>query len=516
MSGGIEGIARLTLFLLLFIIGSIAYANFIGWNLLYDVISKGEVISSVFWPAVICIERPFSNLKDLDFFSKISPTFSINNIKYKNRALPKIVPLFDMYRWTELKPFNQFGIISEFNGLEMFIDMDLKVEPSNYIVKTDETNIPIPQGAFYNLPLDMNFPRCGYIRYSNKNLFVQLGRTKLRWGPSEFPMVISNSSPYFDNFSFSQKIDFAESKSLTYSYSLISIDPDLTATESSLQSRNAVSNVIYNEPAKTLVAHRLDLKLFRNFRIGVGELNLVGGKHPNLQDISPFIIFHNIYSPHYQNVIGSLDFSWTMIPNLMVYGELAFDDIRLPSEPKDSPLEYGISFGSRFTSRIFEGKFMGDVEYSHTSNWMYNCRAQPYLKFTNRIVMFSNFPSGMNFFDYPIGFKYGQGADMFSITSEYFGKVLNLKGQLILLRKGNLSFEDYYTKEIKNVFTNHVFCDFGGTIRNLFFKNLNFFANLHLHFPSDGNMETDLHFGFEYSMILKDITKLFSHFFDQR
>jgi len=191
------------------------YANFIGWDLLYDVISKGEVVPSIFWPAVVYIERPLSNLEDLDFFLKFSPTFSINNIECTNRALPKIVPLFDMYRWTKLKPFSQFGIISNFYGLEMFIGMDLKVEPSNYIVKTDETNIPIPQGAFYKLPLDMNFPRYGYIRYSNKNLFIQLGRTALKWGSSEFPMVISNSSTYFDNFKSSQNIDFAESKKIT-------------------------------------------------------------------------------------------------------------------------------------------------------------------------------------------------------------------------------------------------------------------------------------------------------------
>jgi len=348
---------------------------------MYDKISNGEVISAEVWPAIEYIEKPaFSNFEDVSFFINFSPLLSLNNITYEATTLSKVVPQFDMYRWTELKPFEQFGFASKLNGFEVLVNMDLKVEPSNYLIDHDEINIPIPQGAIYNLPLDMNFPRCGYIRYSNKNFFAQLGRTKLKWGPSIFPVVISDSSPYFDNFSFSQKIDFSLNKSLTYSYSLISIDPDLIPSESVLQAKNISNGMIFNEPSKTLIAHRLDLKFSKNFRIGVGELNLVGGKHPNLQDMNPFIIFHNIYSAPYQNVLGSLDFSWVVIPDFMIYGEIAFDDIRLPSESKDSPLEYGLSFGGRFTSKILDGNFVGSVEYSHTSNWMYNCRMQPYLK----------------------------------------------------------------------------------------------------------------------------------------
>lgn len=502
---------------LFLIVYDFVYAFSIDMELLYNKISNGETLSTEFWPVVEYVEKPaISNFEDLGFFIKFSPVFSINNITRKYTVLPKIVPLFDMYRWTELRAFEQFGIASKFNGFEMFIDMDLKIEPSNYLIKNDELNIPVPQGAFYNLPLDMNFPRCGYMRYSNQNFFVQLGRTKLKWGPSTFPMVISDSSPYFDNFSFSQKIDFAEDKSLTYSYSLISIDPDLTSTESSLQAKNIHNNMIFNEPSKTLVAHRLDFKFFKNFRMGIGELNLIGGKHPDLQDMNPFIIFHNIYSSHYQNVMGSLDFSWTMIPNFMIYGELAFDDIRLPSEAKSSPLEYGLSLGSRFTSSIFNGKLMGSAEFSHTSNWMYNCRSQPYLKFTNRITMFSNFPAGVNFFDYPIGFRYGQGADMFSITLNYFKKNLDLQEQFLFLRKGKLGFEDYYTNDIKNTFTNHIICNFKGKFRNLFFKNLNFFTDLYLDYLLNKDMEIDLNLGFEYSTVLKDITKVFSYLVNRR
>lgn len=488
---------------------SIVFSNF--ELILHGKISEGETLVSAFWPATEYFEKVSSNPCDLKFFVSFSPSFSLNNISLEYEKLPKIVPLFDVYRWTKLKPFNQFGFFSTFKGFEIFTDMDLKVEPANYLLKRDEMNFPIPQGAFYNLPLDMNFPRNGYLRYSNENFFLQLGRTKLRWGPSEFPLTISDSSPYFDNISFSYRFDYAKNRSLTYSYSLISVDPDLTATESYLQSKNVSNGVIYNEPSKTIVAHRLDFRLGKNFRVGLGELNLVGGKVINLQDMSPLIIFHNIYSASYQNVLGSLDFSWTFVPNFMFYGEVAFDDIRLPSESEESPMEYGLSLGGRFTSNVSNGKFVADIEFSHTSDWMYNCRAKPYLKFSNRIVMMSNFPAEMNFFDYPVGFKYGQSADMLSVTLNYFRENMEFKNRFLLLRKGNLNFENYYYEDYEKILSNYLIITFGALLKDILLNNMNVFADVYLQFQKEKSPKIDLSIGFEYSLIFKEIVELFSN-----
>jgi hypothetical protein len=475
-------------------------------------ISSGETFATAFWPAVEYFEKVSPNSDDLKFFVSFSPSFSLNNISFENESLPKIIPLFYAYRWTELKPFNQFGFSSTFKGFEIFANMDLKVEPANYLIKRDEINFPIPQGAFYNLPLDMNFPRRGYLKYSNENFFLQIGRTKLKWGSSEFPLTISDSSPYFDNISFSYRFDYAKNKSFTYSYSLISVDPDLTATESYLQSKNVSNGVIYNEPSKTIVAHRLDFKLGKNFRMGVGELNLIGGKVIDLQDISPLIIFHNIYSAPYQNVLGSFDFSWVIVPNFMLYGEIAFDDIRLLSESEKSPMEYGLSFGGRFSSNALNGNFVGSIEFSHTSDWMYNCRTQPYLKFSNRVVMMSNFPSGMNFFDYPIGFKYGQSADMLSVTLNYFRENMEFKNQLLFLRKGNLNFENYYYENLEKTLTNYFILVSKSLFKNVFLKNLDIFADIHLQFQKKEKPRVDLSVGFEYSLVFKEIAEIFSGF----
>ncbi|MGC8699301.1 MAG: capsule assembly Wzi family protein [Candidatus Acidifodinimicrobium sp.] len=386
-----------------------------------------------------------------NFFIRFSPEISANNWPVYIPS-SSYIDLTQAYRYDSLKPWMVFGYQTNIgNKLYFLIRMDLRKEIANFFEKDDHDNLPFTGLNFSLSPseeaFDFNFPDEGYASYYSKNFFFNFGRSKLSWGPMTHGLTLSDNSPYYDegSFIYTTPADFI--KRFSFTYNAISVNPILTQAEYYEQSHylDPMADRIYDEPSKYLFAHRIDFLVTNNFRIGLGELDLVGGKFPDLTDFNPFIIWHNVYGRGYSNSFGSLDFSYVPVKSLQLYGEFALDQDQNPVTPEPTPgnvpadykpVAYGYGIGAKYSWGDWNDMSQMGVEYYYTLPWMYN-RWEPYLKFTNRIMRLSNNPASIFYTDYPFGYMYGPDAQTLNIFFRKHIDNIDIDSGFMWLRKGS-------------------------------------------------------------------------------
>ncbi|MCD6551685.1 hypothetical protein [Thermotoga sp.] len=330
---------------------------------------------------------------------------------------------------------------------------------------------------------DANFPYTAYGVYEGDSFYVVIGRSKIRWGSSEFPVAISDVSPCFNHFTFS-----TEGK-IQYTFHLVSINPVLTEREWEKQSSfvpvNADPLSPYTEKVKTLAAHRLDFHFGENLRFGVGELTMIGGKYPDLFTVSPFAIWHNNYNEGCTNSMASFDFSWVPEKGFEIHGEFALDDLVGTTENESKPTACAFNVGVRRSFSTGSLKGVLSVEYALATKFVYNTFL-PYLKFNNRFVYLTNLPSSRTIVDYPIGFAFGPDAKLLNVSFDLFKEDASLEADFFYLVKGPNTLYTEYPREEEG----ETQAFFGANLRgkighmnfSLFFSGSEFLAGLGVEF----------------------------------
>ena len=167
-------------------------------------------------------------------------------------------------------------------------------------------------------------------------------------------------------------------------------------------------------PFKMFTYHRFEFKPFTRLGIGISEMQLVGGKAPDLTNLLPTVSWHNTYSAGVSNVMLLAD-AWSVpVRGLLVYGEFLMDDSKAPTEdgaakPQCWAWELGSEWVLPVESRNW--RFSARAEYSHADTWTYN-RWQPYLTMYQRQLI----TGGHRGFDIPLGHPEGGDVDQGSLT----------------------------------------------------------------------------------------------------
>jgi len=340
------------------------------------------------WPFQVVTKYPYS---------WGTPTNPAENVFYLQEELPEFLKL-------------EFSLVS--NGFCLFISIPIQKEFQNRL-KTLETMHNVP----FDFSIDLNFPHEAYLYYAKDIFFVSVGRFKLSWGDARYPVQVSPVTS-FDNLTFSIKFE-----NVLFTFHAIPSYPLLTPEEYKIQkeySDQHTKGLYFYEPSKYIFAHRLDFyKKFGGdftFRLGIGEISVVGGKFPDLIDLSPAIFYHNTYGEGYSNISGGADFSLTYKDRVKFYGELVFDDLisltEVGSNYKPGAFAYNVGVNLKFENQEIW------FEYARTSEWMYVTNYLPYLRINVRKFYIQNFPPARFLVDYPLGFVYGPDARMISFGFE--------------------------------------------------------------------------------------------------
>ncbi|MBO8160959.1 MAG: hypothetical protein H0Z24_04930 [Thermosipho sp. (in: Bacteria)] len=339
----------------------------------------------------------------------------------------------NFYLFNEIPPLMSFTFEFSKNGFTLFSKVDIQKEPITR-TKEFENNLFIQPFDINTLSFDMNFPELFYVYYANQNLFLSIGRFPIKWGAAKYPITISDTT-FQDNITFSTKIDnFRYTYHIISSYSLLS--PEEQYIQSNYSDRHN-PGLYFDAPYKTIIAHRFDFE-FNKLRIGIGDLNVVGGKFPDLIDLNPLMFFHNTYGEGYSNVMASVDFTYKFNSNITFYGEFSMDDFEVPTTEAGSnykPTSYGYNLGGKYKNDNFDFY----IEYDHTSEWMYITNYLPYLRINVRHFYLDNLTSPKrSLMDFPLGFIYGPDATMVSVGINFNQKELKINFEYNLLFKGTV------------------------------------------------------------------------------
>jgi hypothetical protein len=219
--------------------------------------------------------------------------------------------------------------------------------------------------------------------FKRAGLTMTLGRQSLYWGPQPTNLILSETAEPLDMFS----AEYDRGR-LHFSFLFARLDDSRPDSVDSVR----YPGYGFNDN-RYLAGHRLDIKLFRNFKLGLFETSLFGGegRPPELYYLNPLQFFHalQLNDNKDDNTILGLDFTYLPFPGWSIYGQLIIDDFQIDDRERgdQEPDEIGWMAGLFRAGQL--GDFSPDIklEYVRITNRTYHQR-QPrnrYL-FRNRLL----------------------------------------------------------------------------------------------------------------------------------
>jgi hypothetical protein len=246
--------------------------------------------------------------------------------------------------------------------------------------------------------------------------WLAIGRFKAGIGDGHFGNTMLNSQAEW----YDQVQGALGDKNFRFMYMLSSSVTHLYDAESAIQFRENVDGTRYRwdpvsdhdsvttmDAVKVFAYSQIEARFWDWLRLGVTQMNLIGGKEPNLLDILPVTFWHNAYTSGFTNVMLNRNASLVPFNGIKLFREFTLDDVRDRDEGTDSkPFQYAWQSGGSYSFRPSVSLLVTlGGEYSFTSEWVY-CRWQPYLIMYQRHMLSGGF-SGT---DWPLGFAYGPDA----------------------------------------------------------------------------------------------------------
>ena len=237
------------------------------------------------------------------------------------------------------------GFEIETDNIFFLLKIDIREELSNFIGVAPHSNIPYLGNTKY-VVTNAQYPQIAFIEYSNPYFFVSVGRRKLDMGPGKYSFMLSSEAqPNLDAIALGAS--YIEGK-FNLSYSLYGIG----GSNSTINGYGKETDLM-----KTFFVHKVTISN-DVFRFGFSEMNCIYGAHPGFFDMTPFVLWHNLYQEEHSNVMIEVSLEGK-IKELRLWAQYAQDDLYFPGEGGFNNKPTGIGFGFGFDYKLF-----GSEEFS--------------------------------------------------------------------------------------------------------------------------------------------------------
>ena len=263
-------------------------------------------------------------------------------------------------------------------------------------------------------------PQEAYLSWAWEHASFAAGRFKTGIGFGEENLILNGQAVWYDNVQFSwwnEKFKFFTMIGASSSHLS---DAEWEVQQYDWDTINNHDATVAGDdgmiiPFKMFTYHRIEWKPFSRLGLALTEMQLVGGKMPDLTNFLPAVIWHNTYTAGVTNVMFQVD-AWALpAKGLFVYGEFLIDDMLLSGiESSDAkPRSLGWELGALYTLPVNVPGWIFFVsgEYTHVDEWTYT-RWQPYLSMYQRQVA----TGGWHGLDTPLGHSEGGDVDTFAIS----------------------------------------------------------------------------------------------------
>ncbi|MBN1500637.1 MAG: hypothetical protein JW982_10795 [Spirochaetes bacterium] len=293
---------------------------------------------------------------------------------------------------------------------------------SNYYVKNSKGELTGP--GFYS-PASSGYYEAGeapseaYLSFAMKHASLSVGRFKTGIGEGFLGNTFLNGkAPWYDQMQFSIYTD-----KIKFFYMIGGSNSHLTEEEFNLQNQvGGIDNNYYPteeykaEHMKTFIYHRLEWKPFRNFKLGFGEMNVVGGKFPEFNELNPVTFYHNTYDVNHREYMCMLDLNYVPVRGLLIYSEFVINELKLSNERSAEPTALAQQLGIKYVFTASSGlKHSAAIEAAHVDSWTYI----DYVPYTS---MYQRIAGQTYYYDVPLGYAYGGDLIHYGLKYEVFAE----------------------------------------------------------------------------------------------
>ncbi|MBN2440514.1 MAG: hypothetical protein JXJ04_04195, partial [Spirochaetales bacterium] len=330
-----------------------------------------------------------------------------------------------MYEVNNIPSILTFGLIANYGGFALLLQPELRAGNSNLLEDYHLTNFPSEL-----VLIDNTFPRRGIVTYYKSPIEARFGRGKLHVGPGKWSTLgLTQYMPYFD---YAKARFFHEWFSL--SAYLISLNPTITINESDYledmyeNDTNPESNAIKNgksyiERSKHLAVTDILISPLPWFLIRISQMNLVGGRDPDISDFNPLMVFHNLYKEGTYSVPLSVSATVAPYKGIKLYADYYFYDLELGDEtgissnPGGAAYQGGFTFLSTPFFKAGPGRFRLDGEISYVEPWVYGKFYS--LRQFDSLIIYPESYVGRFWVEYPLGFYLGPDVVDLNLSLSY-------------------------------------------------------------------------------------------------
>lgn len=252
----------------------------------------------------------------------------------------------------------------------------------------------------FNLPSvdnsDCNMPRRAYIDYSSKNFSFGLYKAQKTWGYNKGGNFIFDS--HNDYYNYASLKTFANRFGLEYTIMF----PEVYRGGVNGSSKN------YEDYTRVFAAHRIEFRPIDSLNISMSE-NVMYRFYgfPDVTLLNPATFYHNNLNNQQFNAIAHVEFEYSIIPGLLLYGQFVVDQGSFPlfEDPTKEDQAMGYSLGLEYAVLFGDGVLSASVEGIYTNPALYRPTG------SSDFIVNYNFIDAVDYYRYPfytyIGYEFG-------------------------------------------------------------------------------------------------------------
>lgn len=282
--------------------------------------------------------------------------------------------------------------------------------------------------------IDINMPRRAYLNWSNSFMTVGFYKGQKSWGYNKGGNFIFDT--HNDYYSWLGLKTY--SKNFNFEYSITF--PEAYRGGTNYYEKDG------EKYRRVFVAHQIEFRLFDKVNIVLSENTMHRFvDYLDLSQLNPASFFHNNVNNKQFNSLAHVEFEYSIIPSLLLYGSWVCDQGSMPvienKESEDQAM--GFSLGLEYVTIIKNGLARFSIEGIYTNPALYRPTGS-----SDFIINYNATTNGDVYFRYPfftyIGYKYG--GDTISIRGDanYTRKNWSIYSSLELRFDGEFTLYDKY------------------------------------------------------------------------
>ena len=320
----------------------------------------------------------------------------------------------------------------KWDGIGTLVD---KTEGEKYKVITSEKNysdyfsLNVPSSS----NTDMNMPRRFYLDYSSSFMNIGVYKAQKSWG--------YNKS---GNFIFDSHNDYYNTLSLKTYSRVFNFEYTFMVPES----YRGGTNYFFDdgdEVRRIFAAHRIEFRLFDSVNVVLSENTMY--RYKSFADISlinPAAFYHNNVNNNQFNSLAHIEFEWSIVPKLLLYGSWVIDQGSFPGLEDRSTEDQamGYSLGLEYDTVLLSGIARFSLEGIYTNPALYRPTG------SSDFIINYNWVNVDDYYRYPfytyIGYEYGGDTISLRLDGDWRRDSVHLYSSFSLRFDGEFTLYDQY------------------------------------------------------------------------